>query len=55
MYRKWRRQKFICPIHEHELREGLLKGVGIAGRVGIEGKIGTTVIAYSIKYILKKK
>ena len=37
--------------YEHKLRRGLLEGRGVPGRgEGSGGKIGRTVITYSIKY-----
>ena len=47
-------KKLICKTHGHELRWRKADG----GAYKVEGKKGkkngTTVIAYSIKYILKK-
>ena len=49
--------------HGHELRGGLLEGMGILGGGRQRGKIGTTIIAYiyiyaiynSIIYIYRKE
>ena len=38
-------KELICTTHGHELRGGLLEGIGVPGGGGQRWKIGTTVIA----------
>ena len=41
-------------MHGHEIRGWVAGGRGHTGQRGAKGKIGTTVLAQSIKYVLKK-
>ena len=48
-------KELICTTHGHEPTVGNAGGRGGAGQRGIKGrKNGTTVIAQSIRYILKR-